>query len=67
MKLGTRKLIGRVRESHTKEYLFQILAQTSGCRGKSKFRAQEQEEHETRERTRVFEEKERESGRRDAR
>src|ERR1041385_6237157 len=44
MKPPTRKLIGGVRESHTKEYLFQISAQTSGCRGRSKFRAQEQQE-----------------------
>src|SRR3954462_1214847 len=66
MKPPTRKLIGGVRESHTKEYLFQILAQTSGCRGRSKFRAQEQQEDETGARTRVFGEKERESGRRDA-
>src|SRR3954463_11166160 len=56
----TRKLIGGVRESHTKEYLFQISAQTSGCRGRSKFRAQEQQEHETRARARVFGVKERE-------
>src|SRR3954463_11225476 len=56
----TRKLIGGVRDSHTKEYLFQISAQTSGCRGRSKFHAQEQQEHETRARTRVFWEKERE-------
>ena len=54
MKPPTRKLIGGVRESHTKEYLFQISAQTSGCRGRSKFRAQEQQEHETRSRTRFF-------------
>src|SRR3954464_15059146 len=44
MKPPTRKLIGGVRESHTKEYLFQISAQTSGCRGRLKFRAQEQQE-----------------------
>ena len=44
MKPPTRKLIGGVRESHTKEYLFQISAQTSGCRGRSKFHAQEQQE-----------------------
>src|SRR3954463_9440156 len=60
MKPPTRKLIGGVRESHSKEYLFQITAQTSGCRGSSKFHAQEQQEHETRARTRVFGEKERE-------
>src|SRR4051812_18068715 len=66
MKPPTRKLIGGVRESHTKEYLFQISGQTSGCRGRLKFRAQEQQEHETRARTRFFGEKERESGRRDA-
>src|ERR1041385_3592034 len=60
MEPPTRKLIGGVRESHTKEYLFQISAQTSGCRGRSKFRAQEQQEQETRARTRVFGEKERE-------
>src|SRR4051812_16539010 len=66
MKPPTRKIIGGVRESHTKEYFFQISAQTSGCRGRSMFRAQEQQEHETRARTRVFAVKERESGRRDA-
>src|ERR1043165_3014332 len=44
MKPPTRKLIGGVRESHTKEYFFQISAQMSGCRGRSKFRAQEQRE-----------------------
>src|ERR1041384_3066888 len=44
MKPPTRKLIGGVRESHTKEYLFQISAQTSGCRERSKFHAQEQQE-----------------------
>src|SRR3954467_3846157 len=60
MKPPTRKPIGGVRESHTKEYLFQISAQTSGCRGRSKFHAQEQQEHETRARTRVFGVKERE-------
>ena len=60
MKPPTRKLIGGVTESHTNEYLFQISAQTSGCRGRSKFRAQEQQEHETRARTRVFGVKERE-------
>src|SRR3954462_7076643 len=60
MKPPTRKLIGGVRESHTREYLFQISAQMSGYRGRSKFRAQEQQEHETRARTRVFGEKERE-------
>ena len=60
MKPPTRKLIGGVRESHTKEYLFQISAQTMGCRGRSKFRAQEQQEHETRSKTRTFEKKERE-------
>src|SRR3954465_9839481 len=60
MEPPNRKLIGGVRESHTKEYLFQISAQTMGCRGRSKFRAQEQQEHETRARTRSFERKERE-------
>src|SRR4051812_8246981 len=60
MKPPTRKLIGGVRESHTKEYLFQISAQTMGCRGRSKFRAQEQQEQETRSKTRTFEKKERE-------
>src|SRR4051812_46014375 len=60
MKPPTRKLIGGVRESHTKEYLYQISAQMSGCRWRSKFRAQEQKEHETRERKLVFGEKERE-------
>src|SRR3954471_16310279 len=60
MKPPTRKLIGGVRESHTKEYFFQISAQMMGCRGRSKFLAQEQQEHETRARTRVFGEKERE-------
>src|SRR3954471_4862050 len=59
MKPPTRKLIVGVRESRTKEYLFQISAQTGGCRGRSKFRAQEQQEHETRARTRVFGRKER--------
>src|SRR3954471_20010990 len=54
MKPPTRKLIGGVRESHTREYLFQISAQMSGCRGRSKVRAQEQQEQETRARTRVF-------------
>src|SRR4051812_33595518 len=60
MKPPTRKLIGGVRESHNKEYLFQISAQTSGCRGRSNFRAQEQQEYETKARTRVFWKKERE-------
>src|SRR3954462_14315506 len=60
MKPPTRKLIGGVGESHTKEYLFQISAQASGCRGRSKFHAQEQQEHETRARPRVFGVKERE-------
>src|SRR4051812_3807082 len=44
MKPPTRKLIGGVRESHTEEYLFQISAQMSGCRGRSRFLAQEQPE-----------------------
>jgi hypothetical protein len=44
MKPPTRKLIGGVRESHTREYLFQISAQMSGCRRRSRFRAQEQQE-----------------------
>src|SRR3954471_158977 len=44
MKPPTRKLFGGVRDSHTREYLFQISAQTSGYRGRSKFRAQEQQE-----------------------
>src|SRR4051812_9255747 len=65
MKPPTRKLIGGVRESHTKEYLFQISAQTMGCRGRSKFRAQEQQEHETRSKTRNFEKKEREGKKRE--
>src|SRR4051812_10771650 len=65
MKPPTRKLIGGVRESHTKEYLFQISAQTMGCRGRSKFCAQEQQEHETRARTRSFEKKERERKKRE--
>ena len=60
MKPRTRKLIGGVKESHTKEYLFQISAQTMGCRERSRFRVQEQQEQETRGRTRVFEKKERE-------
>src|SRR4051812_27156702 len=60
MKPRTRKLIGGVRESHTREYLFQISAQTMGCRERSKFRVQSQQERETRARTRVFGEKERE-------
>ena len=60
MKPPTRKLIGGVRESHTKEYLFQILAQTMGCREISKFWVQAQQERETRARTRVFGEKGRE-------
>ena len=44
MKPPTRKLIGGVRESHTREYLFQISAQMSGCRRRLRFRAQEQQE-----------------------
>src|SRR4051812_17700463 len=44
MKPPTRKLIGGVRESHTKEYSFKISAQTSGCRGRLRIRAQEQQE-----------------------
>src|ERR1041385_2346035 len=60
MKPPTRKLIGGVMESHTREYLFETSAQMSGCRGRSKFRAQEQQEHETRGRTWFFGEKERE-------
>src|SRR4051812_47370864 len=60
MKPPTRKLIGGVRESHTKEYLFQISSQTMGCRGRSKFCAQEQQGHETRGKTRTLEKKERE-------
>src|SRR3954462_6169805 len=59
MKPPTRKLIGRGEESHTREYLFQILAQTMGCRERSRFRVQEHQEHETRSKTRVFEKKER--------
>src|SRR4051812_39014657 len=43
MKPPTRKLIGGVRESHTREYWFQISAQMSGCRRRSRFRAQEQQ------------------------
>src|SRR3954463_14660277 len=65
MKPPTRKLIGGVRESHTEEYLFQISAQTMGCRGRSKFHAQEQQEHETRSKTRTFEKKERERKKRE--
>src|SRR3954470_7925841 len=65
MKPPIRKLIGGVKESHTKEYLFQISAQTMGCRERSRFRVQEQQEHETRSKTRVFEKKGRERGRRD--
>ena len=64
MKPPTRKLIGGVRESHTKDYLFQISAQTMGCRERSRFRVQEQIEHETRSRTHAFEKKEREWGER---
>src|SRR4051812_28099552 len=60
MKPPTKKLNGGVKESHTKEYLFQISAQTMGCRERSKFRVQEQQEHETIARTRVFGEKGRE-------
>src|SRR4051812_31805491 len=60
MKPPTRKIIGGVRESHTIEYLFQISAQMSGCRRRSMFHAQEQQEHETRARTRVFGVRERE-------
>src|SRR3954471_12806267 len=60
MKPPTRKLIGGVKESYTKEYLVQISAQTMGCRERSRFRVQEQQEHETRSKTRVFGEKERE-------
>ena len=44
MKPPARKLIGGVRESHTREYLFQISAQMSGCRRRSSIRAQEQQE-----------------------
>src|SRR4051812_38773412 len=65
MKPPTSKLIGGVRESHTKEYLFQISAQTMGCRERSKFRAQEQQEHETRSKTRTLEKKERERKKRE--
>src|SRR3954468_21873213 len=60
MKPPTRKLIGGVKESHTKEYLLQISCQTMDCRERSKFRVQEQQERETRARTRVFGEKGRE-------
>src|SRR4051812_5038691 len=60
MKPPTRKLIGGVKESHSKEYLFQISAQTMGYRGRSRFRFQEQQEHKITVRTRVFGEKERE-------
>src|ERR1043165_8980032 len=63
MKPPTKKLIGGVRESRTKEYLFQISAQTMGYRGRSKFRAQEQQEHKTRSKTRFLRGK-RERGRR---
>ena len=63
--LPIRKLIGGVRESHTKEYLFQISAQTMGCRERSKFRVQAQQERETRARTRTFEKKERERKKRE--
>src|SRR3954471_17068647 len=65
MKPPTRKLIVGVRESRTKEYLFQISAQTMGCRGRSKFRSQEQQEHETRSKTQTFEKKERERKKRE--
>src|SRR3954462_11510865 len=54
MKPPTRKLIGGVRGSHTKEYSFQISAQTSGCRGRSKFRAQEQQEQRNQRKTTSF-------------
>src|SRR4051812_15020537 len=60
MKPPIRKLIGGVKESHTKEYLFQISTQTMGYRERSRFQDQEQQEHETRRKTRVFGEKERE-------
>src|SRR3954464_9558404 len=60
MKPATRKLIGGMKESHTKEYLFEISAQTMDCRERSRFRVQEQQEHETRSKKRVFEKKERE-------
>ena len=64
MKPPIRKLIGGVEESHTREYLFQISAQTMGCRERSRFQDQEQQEHKTRSKTRVFEKREREGKRR---
>src|SRR4051812_42949393 len=64
MKPPIRKLIGGVKESHTKEYLFEISAQTMGCRERSRFWVQEQQEHKTRGKTRVFEKKEREEKKR---
>src|SRR3954468_4902220 len=46
MKPLTRKLIGGVRESHTKEHLFKKSGPTSGFERRSKRRAQEQQERE---------------------
>src|SRR3954463_13187135 len=54
MKPPTRKLIGGARESHTREYLFQISAQMSGCRRRSRFRAQEQQEQQNQSKTTSF-------------
>ena len=51
MKPPTRKLIGGVRESHTREYLFLVSAQMSGCRRRSSFRAQEQQERKNQSKT----------------
>src|SRR4051812_23288591 len=58
MKPLIRKLIGGVEESDTKEYLFEISAQTMDCRERSRLRVQEHQEHETRRRIHVFGEKE---------
>src|SRR3954464_14989876 len=60
MKPPIRNLIGGVEESHTREYLFKISAQTIGCRERSKIRLQEQQERKNGCRTRVFGENERE-------
>ena len=60
MKPLIRKLIGGVEESHTREYLFKISAQTMGSRERSKFRDEEQQERKARSKTPVFGEKERE-------
>ena len=59
MKPPIRNLIGGVEESHTREYLFKILAQMIGCRERSKNRLLEQQERKNKCRTRVFGEKER--------